>query len=96
MTDRERCENCDRPKATDEEYRTIAGGDGEHLCWNAWAARCEPADWRTRALDAELLLKRVAVYIGTGPKVPHGDCNESCAACYYDGLLQLLLESVDE
>lgn len=96
MTERERCENCDRPKATDEEYQTIAGGEGEHLCWNAWAARCEPEDWRARALKAEETVKRAAVYLATGPKAPHENCEGTCAACYYEGLVQMLVESMDE
>lgn len=58
MTDR--CENCDKPTATQAEYDTIPEGDGQHLCWRSWNHhdRCEEptADWRARALAAESAL----------------------------------------
>lgn len=44
-----KCETCDCPLATEEDWKTIPPGEGEHLCWGA----CEPEDWRTRALTAE-------------------------------------------
>lgn len=48
-----RCVNCDKPEATDDDFRTYRGGEGEHLCWAAYGTACDPADWRSRALEAE-------------------------------------------
>lgn len=48
-----RCVNCDRPRATQHDYDTIPGGEGEHLCWADYESSCEPEDWRERALKAE-------------------------------------------
>lgn len=53
MTDR--CHRCDRPIATQKDWDTIPEGDGEHLCWDS--TRCEPVDWRARALVAEAALR---------------------------------------
>jgi len=50
-----KCETCDFPLATEEDWKTIAPGDGEHLCWGA----CEPEDWRARALKAEAEVERL-------------------------------------
>lgn len=47
------CENCDLPLATDEDFQKIPPGQGEHLCWSQYGAKCEPEDWRARALAAE-------------------------------------------
>ncbi len=49
----DRCENCDQPKATPEDYEKFKGGEGEHLCWAEYGTRCEAEDWRARALAAE-------------------------------------------
>lgn len=49
----ERCENCDLPQATQEDFDTIPGGEGGHLCWAEFGTACEPAPWRERALKAE-------------------------------------------
>ena len=49
----ERCENCDLPQATQEDFDTIPGGEGGHLCWAEFGTVCEPAPWRERALKAE-------------------------------------------
>jgi hypothetical protein len=48
-----RCENCDQPKATPEDYEKFKGGEGEHLCWAEYGTKCEAEDWRARALAAE-------------------------------------------
>jgi hypothetical protein len=53
-----------------------------------------PENWEDRALKAEALLRQLAVYIGTGPKMPHEDCAGLCPACYYEGLVTLIVESV--
>lgn len=50
-----RCETCDFPLATEEDWKTIPPGEGEHLCWGA----CEPEDWRARALKAEAEVERL-------------------------------------
>jgi hypothetical protein len=47
----ERCERCDKPVATDNDWVTTPEGDGEHLCWGS--AVCASVDWRARALAAE-------------------------------------------
>lgn len=50
----ERCFTCDKPIATEQDFRDIPGGEGEHLCWSAYSKMgCEPEDWRDRALRAE-------------------------------------------
>jgi len=51
-------------------------------------------NWEDRALKAEALLRQIAVYIGTGPKLPHEKCLDLCTACYYEGLVTLIVESV--
>lgn len=48
-----KCENCDLPLATDEDFQKIPPGEGEHLCWSRYGTKCEPEDWRARALAAE-------------------------------------------
>lgn len=35
-TDREICQECFRPKATEQDYEDIPEGEGGHLCWKAW------------------------------------------------------------
>lgn len=52
-----RCENCDLPKATQEDFDTIPGGEGGHLCWDEWGTACEPAPWDERALEAAAVLR---------------------------------------
>lgn len=47
------CDNCGLPLATDEEFQKIPPGEGEHLCWSRYRVKCEPEDWRARALAAE-------------------------------------------
>jgi hypothetical protein len=47
----ERCERCDKPVATDNDWVTTPEGDGEHLCRGS--AVCASVDWRARALAAE-------------------------------------------
>lgn len=48
------CPDCDLPLATQQDFDQIAPGEGEHLCWREFGgARCEPIDWRQRAIDAE-------------------------------------------
>jgi hypothetical protein len=54
---RERCEICDRPVASDEEWDTIPEGEGDHLCWGGMQCSMESVDWRARALKAEAALK---------------------------------------
>ena len=51
----ERCERCDLPRATAEQWETMRGGEGADLCWATDGLRCvgEPVDWRARALAAE-------------------------------------------
>jgi hypothetical protein len=44
----ERCERCDKPVATDNDWVTTPEGEGEHLCWGS----CASVDWRARALAA--------------------------------------------
>lgn len=64
MTDR--CENCDKPTATQADYDTIPEGDGQHLCWSPWNRdRCEEPtqDWRGRALAAESSIREQALRI---------------------------------
>lgn len=58
----DRCERCDRPRATDEGWRTYQPGEGEHLCWVSEAERCsgDAIDWRARALAAEARIERLA------------------------------------
>ena len=47
------CPSCDLPLATDEDFQTIPAGEGEWLCWSAYGTRCEPIDWRERALKVQ-------------------------------------------
>jgi hypothetical protein len=47
------CTNCDLPLATDEDFQTIPAGEGEWLCWSAYGTKCEPIDWRERALKVQ-------------------------------------------
>mgnify|MGYP006287343987 CR=1 FL=1 len=49
----ESCPVCDLPLATDEDYQTIPAGEGEWLCWAAYGAKCDPIDWRERALRVQ-------------------------------------------
>lgn len=55
---RERCDNCDCIKATQEQFDAVPGGAREDLCWAEWSHCCEPAPWRERALKAEQALLR--------------------------------------
>jgi hypothetical protein len=47
------CPSCDLPLATDEDFQTIPAGEGEWLCWSAYGTKCEPIDWRERALKVQ-------------------------------------------
>ena len=51
----ERCERCDLPRATADDWMRYVGGEGEHLCWADVASPCAGprVDWRARALAAE-------------------------------------------
>lgn len=40
----DRCDNCLRVRATDEDWDTIEPGDGEHLCWAEWSSTCDAPD----------------------------------------------------
>lgn len=43
-----RCKICDRVPASEEQYRNIPEGEGEHLCWGEWSpqqCRSEAVDW---------------------------------------------------
>lgn len=51
-----RCPDCDLPLATQADHDATAEGEGDDLCWRAWAGDvcCRtPVDWRARALAAE-------------------------------------------
>lgn len=63
----ERCHTCDRPKATDEDWKKIPEGQGEHLCWEV-PCRDTPVDWRARALVAEAVADEAT-------------CCEKCIVC---------------
>lgn len=54
----ERCERCDLPRATADDWMRYVGGEGEHLCWADVASPCAGprVDWRARALAAEAAL----------------------------------------
>jgi hypothetical protein len=47
----DRCERCDKPIATDNDWEATPEGEGEGLCWGA--ASCCAVDWRARAMAAE-------------------------------------------
>lgn len=49
----ERCERCDKPRATEADFCTVSIGDNMHLCWSSYGGACEAIDWRARALAAE-------------------------------------------
>ena len=61
----ERCERCDLPRATADDWMRYVGGEGEHLCWADVASPCAGprVDWRARALAAG------AKRVGLGPLV---------------------------
>lgn len=69
MTDN-RCVNCDRPLANVDEFHSIPGGEGEHLCWSEYGTKCEPEDWRERALKAEAELAKLREPL----KLQDGEC----------------------
>lgn len=83
MTREERaaCKRCDRPRATDADWRDIPEGEGADLCWGDV---CEAAPWRDRALAAEL---RVAELTGLLSEVladrgPGFHDLPECGCCY--------------
>lgn len=67
MSNREQCDNCDRPVATQDDFDACPDSCRCHdcmvKCWRGWnpGARCtnEPADWRGRALKAEASLSDI-------------------------------------
>jgi len=42
------CDECGRPRATQEDYDTIPEGEGEGLCWGEWAPEQCRWDWFER------------------------------------------------
>lgn len=45
----ERCEVCDRPRATDEQWRDVPPGERDDLCWGREQCEAGAVDWRERA-----------------------------------------------
>lgn len=54
-----RCERCDKLRATQADYDTIAEGEGEHLCWAEWGSSCMLHDWRLEALSLRIRAEAV-------------------------------------
>lgn len=45
----ERCEVCDRPRATDAQWRDVPPGERDDLCWGREQCEAGAVDWRERA-----------------------------------------------
>lgn len=58
----ERCENCDRPIATDDDWKAHSFGEagivGDHLCWGGLQCTNAAVDWRERALELEEMVDK--------------------------------------
>ena len=79
----ERCERCDLPRATADDWMRYVGGEGEHLCWADVASPCAGprVDWRARALAAEAErdeARRLLAAAGCG-ELPRCECWCGCA-----------------
>lgn len=53
LVSEQRCAVCDRPAATEDQWSTLLGGEGEDLCWGGAQCAAGAVDWRARALAAE-------------------------------------------
>lgn len=53
------CPVCDRPVATNKDWKKVPEGKGGLLCWG----NCSPiaVDWRARALKAEAKLRELGI-----------------------------------
>jgi hypothetical protein len=48
-----RCEVCDRPVATDDQWRDVPEGERDDLCWGGIQCGEARVDWRARAMRAD-------------------------------------------
>lgn len=74
MTDR--CPICDRPIATDEQWRATMpprSAARSDLCWDGYECRTHAVDWRARAMKAEAEL--------AAARLQRRDITKACSEC---------------
>ncbi len=89
-TERERCETCDRPFATDAQWSgpDAHGQDGDGcscdeciaVCWGECIMAGMSVDWRTRAIAAESALAAMRERLGNVAAAANGYFNDRVSA----------------